>query len=83
MQVSTILIWFIFSTYTVLWITCAGRAYAYGFFSIGAFLTQVTIKTFLIFVKIELFIILAYWTLELRLATQVLVTGQVIIIGFD
>ena len=78
-----VFIWVLFATYTILWIACGLRTYTQGFLNEFTFTIQAIIRTFYLVVKIELFAICVYWTLDLRLTTQVLRTGQVLIIGFD
>ena len=76
-------IWILFLTYSVLWLACGFRAYTQGFYNIGAFIVQVIIKFFYIAAKIEIFFVVVRFTLDIRLTTQVLSHGQVMIVGFD
>ena len=62
-------IWILFLTYSLLWVTCGLRAYTQGFYNIGAFIVQVVIKISYIMAKLEIFLVIVRFTLDLRLTT--------------
>lgn len=80
---SKLFVWVFFSTCAFLGVACGLRQYTLGLLNAFTYLCQVVIKGSYLMIKAELFIALVYWTFEIRLTTQVLRSGQILIIGFD
>ena len=73
----------LFFTYFLMWAGLGYRLYAQGLYDWQLFLSQIIVKSCFTIMKIQLFIFLSLFEVELMLKTSVDLIGNVVIHGVD
>ena len=73
----------LFFTYFLMWTGLGYRLYAQGLYDWQLFLSQIVVKSCFTIMKIQLFIFLSLFEVELTLKTSVNLSGDVVIHGVD
>lgn len=70
-------------SYTLLWLACLYRLLISGYYNMAGLIAYTMVAFLFMLLKTQVFVILARWPLDLRLRTQVLATGRVLLIAYD
>ena len=78
-----VLLWILLASFTFTALSCLWRVIDQGYFNATALASQIAIVVTFKVIKVLLFFILLRWTMDVQLRTQVLASGQVVILFVD
>ena len=70
-------------SFIILALTLCWRTYTLGFYDTNDFVSHIFVNNIFVIIKLELFAVVAFWTLEIHLTTLVLKNGDETIVGLD
>lgn len=70
-------------SYTLMWLACLYRLLTTGYYNVNGLSAIFMVDILFLIMKIQLFVIFAQVSLDLKLKTQVLGSGRVLLLAYD